>query len=118
VARNPDGTATCDACGGGLPGFGVLFGMVCIDLDLAAETREHIVCYGCRGDVLTGLVNFTADPMRCTDCDVKLDARSVATAMLVTDLSPADPGEARSLAFCYANGSRDLVLNNITEGTP
>ena len=41
-----DGTAECDRCGAGLPGYGVLHGMVIVDLDV--ETGEQVNMIACR----------------------------------------------------------------------
>jgi hypothetical protein len=117
VAGNPDGSATCDRCGIWLAGFGVLYGMVCTDIDASGRVRDHIYCYTnqCRTAVLDGLVNYpqttATETQKCTHCNRKLDGRSVAEAMLTQDVLPSSNNrEARSMAFCYANGGRDLLI--------
>ena len=43
---NADGTAECDRCGADLPGYGVAFGMVCVDMSEEGEAVQRIFCYG------------------------------------------------------------------------
>jgi hypothetical protein len=81
--------------------------------------REWIFCYrnNCRSAMIGQLVRYPphATETRCTECNVLLPDRSVATAMLASDIQPATPGDlVRYLTFCYVNGSRDLVLTNRT----
>lgn len=115
MARNSDGSATCDRCGIWLPGYGVLHGMVCTDLD-GPNVRSLIFCYrsNCRSYALGNLLAITP-PMdgnlRCSHCGVILTARSVAQAMLTQDVQP-NVDTPRALAFCYINHSRDLLLAN------
>lgn len=45
MAQNPDGTASCDRCGVNLPGYGVIHGMICSDLNGAGEIIDRIFCY-------------------------------------------------------------------------
>jgi len=106
----------CDRCGAALPGFGVIYGLVCTHL-VDGQVEELIFCYlgGCRDAVLAGLVNVTTSPddpaVRCTDDGDVLASRSVETAMLATDVDPDGDG-ARYLQLCYAGGSRDRLLTN------
>jgi hypothetical protein len=111
VALNPDGTANCDRCGVGLPGMGVLYGMVVTNLDPGDNVVTLIVCYDCRPIVLDGLVTFAGDV--CANDSEPLPVRSVATAVLSTDLEPSDPVSARQLAFCRVNGCADILLGRI-----
>jgi hypothetical protein len=110
--QNPDGTSSCDRCGIALDGFGVLYGLVCVDLH--GETlRELIFCYAndCRTAVLEGLVNYPQSGV-CSHCGLELPVRSVSTAMLTSDILPVGD-TARPLQFCYANGSRNQLLDRI-----
>lgn len=112
MGLNADGSARCDRCGIWLAGYGVIYGMVCSDLDIVGAPRSRIYCYvnNCRGVVLAGMVNH-ADENRCTDDGTALTARSVSEAMLCTDLRPgADPPTIRQMQFCYATGSRDRLV--------
>ena len=117
MAKNPDGTATCDRCGIWLAGYGVLYGMVCTDLDATGGVRDWIFCYtnNCRSAVLSGMVLYPSDDnasrIRCYHCNMRLDTSSVAEAMLTFDLAPATiPATVRTMTFCYINGSRDQLL--------
>ncbi len=110
MTENADGTATCDRCGLGLPGYGVIFGMVISDI-----TGDLIVCYNCRPAVLAGLVNHSGTERQCSHCGVEVAARVTPYASLVTDLAPGvDPPTGRQLLFCVVNGSRDLFLARLT----
>lgn len=57
---NPDGTATCTNCGTGLPGYGVIYGLLVLRLDKATGAVESLIfCYtnGCNDKVLRGNLN-------------------------------------------------------------
>lgn len=107
MAENED-DATCDRCGLSLPGYGVLFGMLTTDL-ASGLVRSLIFCYanGCRDALLAGHLNSTSG---CTNCGTALQ-RGLDTALLAVDVDlSTDEDLTRPLAFCYANGCRDLVL--------
>ena len=114
MSLNGDGTANCDRCGVDLPGFGVIYGLVCSHLT-AGTLEELIFCYvnRCRDVVLAGLVNALSNDqtVRCSEDGAVLAARSVDVAMLLTDLDPDSDG-ARYLQLCYEYGSRDRLLSN------
>lgn len=112
---NPDGTAICDRCGLLLPGFGVLLGMIAVDLTAEAATRSRIFCYAndCRSAMLAGMVRYPGDPTVCTHCG-RPTPRAVASAVLTFDLDPVDNlQEWRGMGFCYDNGSAALLWANI-----
>lgn len=117
MARNGDGTATCDRCGIWLPGYGVLYGLITTDLTDKGQTRSLIFCYTnqCRTLVLEGFVNFPAPPdtplLRCTDDNTALARRGLSEALLAVDMHPGIAEHLRYMQFCYATGSRDRFLN-------
>jgi hypothetical protein len=114
AVQNTDGTASCDRCGITLAGFGVLSGLVCVDLD-GETVRELIFCYAneCRTFVLDGFVNYQQPgPATCTHCGISLGVRSVSTAMLATDVQPTGD-TSRTMQFCYENGSRNQLLDRV-----
>lgn len=111
-----NGSAYCNRCNKGLPGVGVLYGMLATDMAAEGTVRQLTFCYDevnqCRDAVLTGHLSFaTSDPNVCADCGLTVDSADVAHGMLVADLNPVDLGVVRRLLFCYANGSRDRVLD-------
>ena len=107
----------CDYCKINLEGFGVLYGLVASHL-VDDQVEELIFCYlnECRTVALRGLVNIVVAPgdpvVRCVDGGSVLPERSLAYAMLTTDLDP-DGGLPRYLQFCYEGGSRDRLLANV-----
>jgi hypothetical protein len=108
---NEDGTATCGRCRRNLEGFGVLYGLICTDLDGNGEVVDRIFCYGCRDHILSNMVAYPLimSPPVCTTCQEVLTTRSVSEAMLATDVNP--DGTTRLMAFCYKNGHRDQILS-------
>lgn len=118
MAQNADGTANCDRCRILLPGFGVIYGMVCNDLNQAGAVVGRIYCYqnNCRSIVMAGLLTNIGPSQNpqlpaCSDCGLVLNTRGVAEAMLATDIQPG-LDTPRLLTFCYANGSRDRLVAN------
>lgn len=109
---NDDGTANCDRCGTDLPGYGVLYGLICADLDPYNQTRALIYCYtaGCSTAATAGLIvyPYVAAAPACSTCLTPFDYRGTDTAMLAVDLN--GDGTARNLTFCYVNGHRDQLL--------
>ena len=111
--QNADGTATCDRCGIGLPGYGVLHGMVITDVGDSGVILNLIVCYNCRPIVLDGIMIFD-NGNDCNRCGLSTPYRAASFGILITDLAPAiDPPEARYLFFSRENGCRDLLLDRI-----
>ena len=113
--QNPDGTATCDRCGIGLPGYGVINGAVISDTSPTGDMVGLIVCYTCWPVVISDLVSY-GDPLACNNCGTPQGFRSVTLAALVTDLAPSLDHSARYLMFCRANGCRNRLLVHITGG--
>jgi hypothetical protein len=115
VSLNPDGTAECDRCRAHLAGFGVLYGLVCSRIT-PDGVETLIFCYvnGCRTVALDGLVNVVTSPddvtVRCSDCGLVMADRSLATAMLATDLD-ASGEQARYLQLCYVTSAKQLLAN-------
>lgn len=113
--QNSDGTATCDRCGIGLPGYGVIHGATISDLSVDDNIVGLIVCYNCWPAVITDMVTH-GDALACNNCGTPQGFRSVVLAALVTDLAPAEDHDARYLMFCRANGCRNRLLIHITGG--
>jgi hypothetical protein len=101
----------CARCEVELDGYGVIYGMVCTDLDEDGAERGLIVCYvnGCRDLVLDGMVNYTGAG-ECSTCGTAT-ARALSHAMLASDLD--ENGFGRPLIFCYDQGHRDAILGTI-----
>lgn len=123
MAANADGSATCDRCGTVLPGLGVLYGMVTVDLigEPTPHERSMIFCYvnNCRSVVLTGMINtptLPTEPPACWDCGVSLSVNGIGEALIAADLAPVT-GDPRTMAFCYVKRSREKLLANAHGGT-
>jgi ribosomal protein L37AE/L43A len=113
MGQNANGTATCDRCGVGRAGYGVLYGMVVTDLDeVTQDVNDLFVCYTCRPTVLEGLLLAgNVGPDQCTHCGLAFPVRAVEYGLLAADIAPGvTPESLRQLFFCQVNGSRALFL--------
>lgn len=105
---NADGSHSCDRCGTGLPGYGVLYGLVASSIH-DGDLRTWLYCYanGCAGHVLFRQVKAEGDDV-CHRCGAEC-LRAPDTAVLTTDL-PDQTQPPRMLTFCRAGGCADNVL--------